>query len=147
VISNSTCATGLLYVTLLTLLLFSNGCGSDRPYHAVSGKVQFKKDDSFAHFGSVEFRSESEPIITARGKIEKDGTFTLNSTRQTGTVGGWHTVVIMQPVSRFHGKVVHNHGLEAARKYLDHRTTDLRIEVTSDPDDDAYIFRIDHWDE
>jgi hypothetical protein len=126
-----------LFVTLILLAVV--GCGSDRPYYRVNGKVQFNKDDSFARFGSVEFRSESEPIVTARGNIQKDGSFTLKSGRYSGTVGGWHTVVVLQPVANPHRGIIHDHGLEAAKKYGDHRTTDLRVEVTEESASDLLL--------
>ena len=118
---------------LLGLFLFA-GCGDGgRPYHRVQGVVKFKQDDSVARFGTIEFRSESEPVVTARAMIQRDGTFSLKSGVRQGAAAGWHTVVIIQSVTKnLHGKVKHDHGHEAAKKYLDHRTTDLRIEVTEE---------------
>ncbi|WP_148618691.1 hypothetical protein [Mariniblastus fucicola] len=121
------------------------GCGDGgRPYHAVRGVVKFNKDDSTARFGMIEFRSESEPIVTARSTINKDGTFSLRTGDREGAVAGWHTVVIMQSVQNLHGKVKHDHGLEAASKYLDHRKTDLRVEVTEATAEEDLILKIDH---
>lgn len=105
--------------------------------------MKFKKDESVATFGLIEFRSESKPVMTARAKIQKDGTFSLKTGDRDGAVEGWHTVVVMQPVKDLHGKVKHNHGLNAAKKYLDHRTTDLRFEVTEDTRYDQPILLID----
>lgn len=117
-----------------------HGCGyGGRPHHVVRGTVQFKKDNSVARFGTIEFRSESEPIVTARSTIAKDGTFSLKTGDRRGAVAGWHTVVIMQSVHNPYGKVKHNHGLDAATKYLDHRTTDLRLEVTAETADDENL--------
>ena len=144
VISRNSRLFGFGFVLSAALLMFS-GCDGGRAHYPVDGTIKFKKDDSVAQFGTIEFRSESEPIVTARATIQKDGTFSLMSDKRNGAVGGWHTVVILQPVSRFHSGVVHNHGLEAARKYFDHRTTDLRVEVKADAEDDAYDLSIDNW--
>ena len=70
--------------------------------------------------------------MVARGKIQRDGTFTVSAGSQQGTVAGWHTVVILQPVRALPGVMKHSHGHEASRKYSDHRSTDLRVEVTAD---------------
>lgn len=78
----------------------------------------------------MEFRSESEPVVIARSKIAKDGSFRLTSSGRDGTVGGWHTVVVLMPVQSLGGGKTHNHGLDVATKYRDHRSTDLRVEVT-----------------
>lgn len=131
---------------LLIFCFFVIGCGDGgRPHYAVKGIVKFKKDESVATFGLIEFRSESEPIVTARGSIQKDGTFSLTTGDRRGAVVGWHTVVIIQPVKNLHGKVTHTHGLNAAKKYLDHRTTDLRFEVTEEvSDDEDLVLKIDH---
>lgn len=121
-------------------------CGCDfggRPHYEVDGVVKFKKDESTARFGTIEFRSESEPVVTARSTIAKDGTFSLRTGDRKGAVAGWHTVVIMQSVQNLHGKVKHDHGREAAKKYLDHRTTDLRYEVTEDSEYEEIELLID----
>ncbi len=96
-----------------------------------------------ASFGSVEFRSESEPVVIARGKINRDGNFTLSSKGKQGTVGGWHTVVVLMPVENLGRGGKHSHGLDAATKYRDHRETDLRVEITADSAD-GLVLEIDH---
>lgn len=117
------------------------GCGPSGPrYHPVAGKVVFTDDDSVAQFGTVELRTESAPLVIARGEINKDGTFELKSGRRLGAVEGWHTVVVIQVVGGARpGNVTHNHGLVVDKKYLDHRTTDLRIEITEDSADGVVI--------
>jgi hypothetical protein len=130
-LATSTTRVGLL-LSFAALLVFSIGCEQERPYFRVRGTVKFKKDESVATFGAIEFRSEAEPIVVGSGTIIKNGSFTINSGERKGAVGGWHTVVIMQPIKDPHRKVSHDHGLEAARKYLDHRSTDLRVEINEE---------------
>ena len=125
---------------LAIVCLASLGCDEGRTIHRVNGKVIFKKDQSPAQFGSVEFRSETEPHEIARGLIEKDGTFDLQTGNQMGAVEGWHTVVIIQASGNTRASVVkHDHGLDIAQKYLDHRKTDLRVEVTRESAKDLTI--------
>lgn len=130
---------------LLLSLIVVAGCGyGGRPHHVVRGTVKFNKDDSVARFGTIEFRSESEPIVTARSTINKDGTFSLRTGDRKGAVAGWHTVVIMQSLRSDGGAVKHDHGLEAAAKYRDHRTSDLRIEVTEKSGEEDLVLKIDN---
>ena len=130
------------FLLLLSLLLLA-GCEGGRPHHEVQGTVKFNQDDSVARFGMIEFRSESEPIVTARSTIAKDGSFSLKTGDRQGAVAGWHTVVIMQTV-RVYDDVKHDHALVAAKKYLDHRTTDLRFEVKENSDEEeGLVLKID----
>lgn len=125
---------------LIIILMISSGCDGGPAVHRVNGKVLFKKDESPAQFGSVEFRSESEPHEIARGLIQEDGTFGLKTGNQIGAVEGWHTVVVIQASGNTRSNVPkHNHGLDVAKKYLDHRTTDLRVEVTRETAKDLTI--------
>ena len=135
--------TGLSLCLLLSLLPFAGCRDGGRPHYITEGVVKFNKDDSVARFGMIEFRSETQPVVTARSTIAKDGTFYLRTGDKNGVVAGWHTVVIMQTVQNLHGKVQHDHGLVAAKKYLDHRTTDLRVEVTEKTPDEDIVLMID----
>jgi len=86
-------------------------------------------------FGSIEFRSNSESPVIARGKIKKDGSFSARTIEfGDGMVEGTHNVMIVQVVgtSRQGGSIVHNHGLEVAKKYSSYRTTDLEVVVEPD---------------
>lgn len=75
------------------------GCGAQGQAHfPAGGSVRFEQDGTSATFGDIEFRSEEDPVVVARGKIQKDGTFTVNAGNNRGTVAGWHTVVILQPI-------------------------------------------------
>jgi len=120
-----------LIVTCLTASIV--GCGDQGPkYYPVEGKVIFKEDSSAAQFGRIEFRSESDPPVISRGKIQNDGSFKLKSNGKLGTVQGMHSVVIIQVVGgprQGGGHVVHDHGLDIAKKYSDHRTSDLKVDV------------------
>ena len=45
---------------------------------------------------------------------------------------------------RVYDDVKHDHGLVAAKKYLDHRTTDLRFEVKENSDEEeGLVLKID----
>lgn len=135
-----------LILALGLCLLSTPACyNSGRTYYPVSGTVEFR-DGSPATFGSIEFRSESEPVVVARGKINRDGAFSVDASGRTGTVEGWHTVAIAQPVKDAYRGVVHHHGLDAAKKYLDHRTTDLRVEVTAESGNGELVLTIDAKD-
>ena len=121
-----------ILICLVIILAFS-GCDNGPTYYPVSGTVVFKQDGSKAQFGSIEFRSETEPPVIARGKIAKDGTFSVAASGKNGTIGGKHTVVILQVVGTPRTEIItHDHGLEVAKKYNDHRTTDLELTVTED---------------
>lgn len=129
-----------LCACLFALTLVLTGCGSGPTYYPVSGTVEFKADGSKAQFGTIEFRSKTDPPVVARGTIEKDGTFSLWSSGNNGTIEGSHTVVIIQVVGDSRSrKILHNHGLEVATKYSDHRTTDLIAEVNKETSSDLKL--------
>lgn len=124
----------LTTVALTIAAIFITGCDSQPQCYPISGTVKFA-DDSTAQFGNIEFRSTTEPPTIARGKINKNGTFTARSSGgRIGLLAGKHKVIIVQIIgnSRGGGTVVHHHGLEVATKYNDYRTSDLEIEVTPD---------------
>jgi hypothetical protein len=83
------------YATLLSLSLIA-GCGPQNPTtYPVQGRVEFE-DGSVAEIGNVEFRSMTgNERMTARGKIENDGSFIL-STFETGdgALPGEHQVIV-----------------------------------------------------
>ncbi len=123
----------LAAVSIAMILSFALGCDRGPTLIPVSGVVVFKQNDTPAQFGTVEFRSESDPPLIARSTIGKDGSFELRSAGKLGIVPGWHTVVVVQVVSNPRtGKVDHHHGLDVSKKHLDHRTTDLRVEINPD---------------
>lgn len=119
---------------IVTIAAIFVGCDSQPQCYPVSGTVKFE-DDSTAQFGNIEFRSTTESPTIARGKINKDGTFTARTSGgRSGLLAGKHKVIIVQIIGnpRGGGSVVHHHGLEVATKYNDYRTSDLEIEVTPD---------------
>ena len=125
--------TAFLLIMISSVLL--PGCQSDEGrVYPIKGKVVFE-DGSPAKFGIIEFRSDTPMPITARGKINKDGTFRVRATgKPWGLTKGSHHCVIVQVigVSRGQPKIAHNHGLEVADKYRDYKTSDLMVEVTPD---------------
>ena len=120
----------------LLLVAVLVGCGSGQiPTHPVNGKVVFS-DGSHPMFGTVEFYNE-EHRINARGKIDRNGTFTVTTYEpDDGAVAGDHKIVIIQivsePTSQFakaKAPFVHNHGDIVSTKYLDYRTSDLSCSI------------------
>lgn len=118
------------------LVLSFIGCGSNQlPTYPVEGQIVFG-DGGAPTFGSVEFYNDQHKV-NARGKIQKDGSFTLTTfTDGDGAILGKHKVVIAQIVTgpigpRAGGSstIVHNHGSVVANKYLDYRTSGLSCEV------------------
>ena len=121
------------------LLLSITGCQSDQErVYPISGKVVFE-DGSPAQFGLIEFRSDSTPPFSARGKIDDDGTFRVRASGSTsGLTAGTHRAIIIQVVGNPRGqpRIAHHHGLEVADKYRTYKTSDLQIEVLPDGDND-----------
>ncbi len=105
------------------------GCSGKIKTYPVTGKVTFE-DGSPVKFGQIEFQSSQHPI-TARGKIQRDGTFMLGTYAETdGAVAGEHSVVIVQfVVNHMNVQVEHDHGHLVDRKYASYDSTDLTAEV------------------
>lgn len=123
-------------------LLLSTGCDSN-PFrvYRVNGKVIFE-DDSPAQFGIIEFRSDTDPPITARGKINQDGTFRVRASGSSwGLTEGKHRAIIIQVVGNPRGqpKIAHHHGLEVADKYRTYDTSDIEIEIKPNNENDFNI--------
>ena len=133
-----------LGLVLVAVALVCAGCDSGPALIPVKGQVQFKIDGTTAQFGSIEFRNENEPHEISRATIQKDGTFELRCAGRRGTVAGWYTVVIIQVVGNPRtGTIDHHHGLDISKKYLDHRTTDLRVEITDAHYEEPLILKVD----
>ena len=122
------------------LLLGVVGCGSGQlSVYPVEGTVVFRNGGS-PMFGTIEFYNE-EHKINARGKLNRDGKFTLTTYEEgDGAVAGKHEIVIIQIVTETTGllakaktNVVHNHGALVARKYLDYRTSGLACDIKEGP--------------
>ena len=95
-------------------------------------------------FGDIEFQSESHPV-NARGKIQRDGTFTLITNGKNGAIEGQHKVVVVQVVTNhFNLDVVHDHGDIVHEKYATYTTTDLS--VTIEPGTNEVVLTVDPRD-
>lgn len=81
------------------------GCEGSTPPKTfpVSGKVMHKGGGPVRE-GVVEFRSSTNPLLLTRGKIQSDGTFTLETTRDgkryPGALAGSHEVTIIPAQER-----------------------------------------------
>lgn len=108
------------------------GCGPrNPPTFPVQGRVQFE-DGSVAEIGSVEFRSMTgSERMTARGKIEKDGSFTLSTFEPgDGALPGDHQVIVQQMViSEGLNAAHHQHGRRVPAKYSDYGQSGLNAHV------------------
>lgn len=120
-------------------VLSLTGCQSDgEPIYSFSGRVVFE-DGSPAQFGIIEFRSDAAEPVTARGKINKDGTFRVRaSERNFGLTEGTHRAIIIQVVGNPRGrpKIAHSHGLEVADKYRKYETSDLQVQISRDSENE-----------
>jgi hypothetical protein len=106
------------------------GCGPRNPStFPVQGRVEFE-DGSVAEIGSVEFRSMTgTERMTARGKIEKDGSFTLSTFEPgDGALPGDHQVIVQQMVIT-EGLAHHQHGRRVPGKYSDYGKSGLNANV------------------
>lgn len=122
-----------LWIGLLLIALAGCEPSGLRTY-PVNGTVTFA-DGQPVKFGTVEFYSEAHDL-TARGKIQPDGTFQLGTfTADDGAVEGAHNVIIVQLLL---GEVMgaqvdghHDHGRHVDRKFSDYNTSDIKINVSS----------------
>ena len=119
---------------IVALLLLGGGCDDGRlPTYPVIG--QFKFDDgTVPKFGDVEFYNQAHDI-NARGKIGRDGTFTVTTfVDGDGAVEGAHQIVLMQNVAspltaKLDAKINHDHGMLLSTEYFDYRTSDLKCVI------------------
>lgn len=105
------------------------GCNASEEIYPVKGTVVFE-DGSPVMFGDIEFQASLEPI-NARGKIQRDGSFTMGTrSSNDGALVGEHKVVIVQAVTNhFNLDVVHDHGHIADPMYSSYQTTELTVDV------------------
>lgn len=116
------------------MAVFLVGC-SDRPTtYPISGKAQFS-DGTPVQFGQIE-TFQGELKLNARGQIQKDGSFQLETFAPgDGAVAGKHKVVITQfsapPLSGQVGfeTIEHSHGHELSKKYGSYDTSPLEFEL------------------
>lgn len=118
----------LLIVSQLT------GCGSgELATHPVEGTVRFE-DGTWPMFGDVEFFSV-EHKLNARGKINRDGSFTVSTYGEDdGAVAGLHQVMVMQLsggylTEKLNDRIKHDHGELIAPSFFDYRTSGLECTI------------------
>ncbi len=124
----------LVWLLAGCLLAQCAGCGKGQlDVYPVSGRVEFE-DRSCPMFGDIEFFNE-EHRINARGKITRDGTFSVGTySADDGAVAGTHKIVIVQntstPLMPYLSKTVkHDHGQLIHPDYYDYRTSDLSCTI------------------
>lgn len=120
------------------------GCSDGRiPTFPAEGRVIFPTGAP-VRTGFVESRS-LDHAINARGKIERDGSFTLGTyTEGDGAVTGRHQSVVIQFIAgdnllaeQYLPKIVHDHGHEVDLSFADYTTSEL--EFTIKPDTKNFI--------
>lgn len=116
---------------LASILLLSNaGCGpSHPPTYPVEGKVVFENGEA-CQLGTIEFRSLDQ-LVSARGKIEKDGSFKLSTWEPNdGAVEGKHQVIVQQLIiTEDLSFAAHGHGPRVNPRYGDYATSGLEVVV------------------
>ncbi|MDA7904168.1 hypothetical protein N9B45_00550 [bacterium] len=110
------------------------GCGSNQvPTHTIEGIVQFE-DGSPLMFGNIEFYS-AEHKLNARGKINRDGTFTVGTYSESdGAVAGEQQIAILQIsgnylTEKLNDQINHDHGHLIDQAHGDYRTSGLAFVV------------------
>jgi len=135
IVTSPLCRAAFVHFVFLVI----SGCQNEQDrIYPIAGRVVFA-DGSPARFGIIEFRSESPEPIIARGEIQKDGTFNVRAAGKSwGLTRGTHQAIILQVIGNPRGqpRLVHNHGLEVADKYRSYQTSDLRIEVTPESENE-----------
>ena len=120
--------TAVAFLGLGLCMMLLTGCGGERTYK-VEGKVQFA-DGSPVMFGTIEFLNR-ERKLNARGKIKRDGTFTVTTFKPNdGAIKGDHVVTIQQfaTVPLVNNQIVrveHDHGNLVHEKYRSYSKSDL----------------------
>ena len=117
---------------VLIASLAATGCGNNVATVPVSGSVVFR-DGTSPQFGSVELESDDRQF-TAKGKIERDGSFVLSTFQNgDGAVVGKHRAIVMQLViSDGVSKTQHHHGHTVHPKHAKYETSGLQAEVAPD---------------
>jgi hypothetical protein len=115
---------------LSCLMLIAGGCGpSHPPTYPVIGKVVFENGEA-CQLGTIEFRS-LDHLVSARGKIEKDGAFKLSTWEpDDGAVAGKHQVIVQQLIiTEDLSFAAHGHGPRVNPRYGDYATSGLEVFV------------------
>lgn len=122
-----------LLILLCSLVSFA-GCGPSRPAtYPVKGKVVFENNEP-CQLGTIEFRS-LDHMVTARGIIEKDGSFMLTTWEPgDGAVAGSHQIIIQQLIiTEDLSFKSHNHGKRVPPRYGDYSTSGIKATVKDQP--------------
>ena len=122
-----------LSITAWCLLLGVVGCGSGKlPTYPVTGTVTFADGKPVA-FGQIELYN-AEHDLTARGKIQPDGTFELGTfADRDGAVAGQHQAIVVQiRLPGQLGKERTSHGQHVDARYADFSTAKLEFNVSSE---------------
>lgn len=137
-----------IYVAICFAISFSGllGCNSDQlPTYPVNGTIRFQ-DGSHPMFGDIEFYNEKHQI-NARGKINRDGTFTVGTyADDDGAVAGTHQVIVLQVVGSYlteklSDEIKHDHGELVAKKFIDYRTSGLDCKIVAGPNPVELVVR------
>ncbi|MCR9197346.1 MAG: carboxypeptidase regulatory-like domain-containing protein [Planctomycetaceae bacterium] len=119
----------------ILLCVLGAGCGSDQlPTVPAGGKVVIAGGEP-VRLGTIEFESV-EHGITASGRIQQDGSFTLGTYGSSdGAVPGEHRVIILQMVIN-DGRVDHtlDHGKPVDPRYANYGTSSLTATVSETGD-------------
>jgi hypothetical protein len=120
---------------MFAVCLVCCGCSKPLATYPVKGQLKFE-DGSVPKFGDIEFFN-AEHRLNARGKINRDGSFTVSTFNDgDGAVAGKHQVVIMQHVMTplvaravTEANINHDHGKLIHQQYNDYRTSDLECTI------------------
>lgn len=127
-----------LISAIAVLLLFPLilGCSdSSLPTYPVSGTIEFE-DGTHPMFGDIEFYN-ADHKINARGKIARDGTFTVGTfTDGDGAVEGKHQIIALQVAGDYltekvRGSIEHDHGALINSIHFDFRTSGLECDIVA----------------
>ncbi len=128
----------LIAIFLAAIILPSlSGCNSDQlPTYPVEGTIRFA-DGTFPKFGDIEFYNEDHRI-NARGKINRDGSFTVGTYAQKdGAVEGKQKIIVIQIsgtylTAKYNDDIKHDHGALVNTSYFDYRTSDLEWDIQAE---------------
>jgi hypothetical protein len=125
-----------LAAVALTALLYLAGCGDGLTYVPVKGKVTLKNAPVTA--GTVVFvPSVDNPLrVSAKGKLNPDGTFELTTDGKSGVPIGSYVACVQPQMRRVNGKEAPPRIF--ADKYIDANDNPLKIEVVANPAPGAY---------
>jgi hypothetical protein len=122
--------------TGLGALLPLAGC-SQYTYVPVNGKVTLKNNQSVT-IGTVVFVPDKDNTlrVSAKGKINPDGTYELNTEGRSGVPIGSYIACVRAPMRKVGGK--DPPPIPFSMKYFDANESPLKIEVVANPAPGAY---------